>query len=188
MAKNNIISAIIEIPKGSSNKYEMDEKTGRVKLDRVLYGANFYPGEYGMIENTLDWDGDPLDVISLATYPTLPGVEVNVRILGTIRMVDNGEIDTKLFGVLANDPRFDTYQKLNDVPQHLKDEIENFFLQYKQLQKKTVKINGWGNEEEAFKEIEECQERFEKYKEKLNTEGGREEILKEWKAKGLGQA
>ena len=139
---DNIIPMIVEIPKGSTNKQEINEITGKVVLDRVLYGANFYPGEYGMVENTLDWDGDPLDVISLCTYPTLPGVQVNVRILGAIKMIDAGEIDTKLFGVFNDDPRFNSYQNLKDVPEHLKNEITNFFLQYKALQNKTVRIDG----------------------------------------------
>ncbi|ARU92045.1 inorganic pyrophosphatase [Spiroplasma clarkii] len=186
--KNNVMEMIVEIPKGSSNKYEYDIKSGTIALDRVLYGANFYPGEYGFIDETLDWDGDPLDVISLVTYPTLPGVRVNVRLLGTIRMIDAGEIDTKLFGVFADDPRFASYQKLSDVPQHLKDEIENFFLQYKALQKKEVRIEGWGDVKEAAHEIEECQARFVEYKDRYLKPGGKEEILAEWKAKGLGQA
>ncbi|QEH61608.1 inorganic pyrophosphatase [Spiroplasma chinense] len=186
--KKNIIEMIVEIPKGSSNKYEYDAITKNISLDRVLYGANFYPGEYGFIDNTLDWDGDPLDVISLVTYPTMPGVRVNIRILGTIRMIDAGEIDTKLFGVFNDDPRFNTYQTLEDVPQHLKDEIENFFLQYKALQKKEVRIDGWGNLDEAIHEIQECKERFEEYKDRYLTPGGKEEILAEWKEKGLGQA
>ncbi|WP_031543013.1 inorganic diphosphatase [Mesoplasma photuris] len=188
MSKNNVIPMVVEIPKGSSNKYEVDAQSGRIKLDRVLFGANFYPGEYGMVENTLDWDGDPLDVISLCTYPTLPGVEVNIRILGSIKMVDAGEIDTKLFGVFNDDPRFNAYQTLNDVPQHLRDEIENFFLQYKALQKKSVVINGWGTLEEAIEELHECKKRFEEYKDRLAVDGGREEIMAEWKSKGLGQA
>ncbi|SYV96026.1 inorganic pyrophosphatase, partial [Mycoplasma putrefaciens] len=79
----------------------------------------------------------------MCTYPTLPGVEVSVRILGSIKMIDAGEIDTKLFGVFNDDPRFKDYQTLNDVPKHYRDEIENFFLQYKALQNKVVKINGW---------------------------------------------
>ncbi|ATZ17448.1 inorganic pyrophosphatase [Williamsoniiplasma luminosum] len=182
----NVIPMIVEIPKGSSNKYEVDGVSGKIKLDRVLYGANFYPGEYGMVENTLDWDGDPLDVISLCTYPTLPGVEVDVRILGSIKMIDAGEIDTKLFGVFNDDPRFKSYEKLSDVPQHLRDEIENFFLQYKALQKKTVVINGWGDQKEALHELEECKERFVEYKDRL-AKGQRDMILEEWKAKGLGQ-
>lgn len=186
MSKKNVLDMIVEIPKGSSNKYEVDAKTGRIILDRVLYGANFYPGEYGMVENTLDWDGDPLDVISLCTYPTLPGVQVSVRILGSIKMIDAGEIDTKLFGVFNDDPRFSSYQTLEDVPQHLRDEIENFFLQYKALQKKTVKINGWGTLEEAIEELHECKERFMEYKDRLEV-GERNQILAEWKAKGIGQ-
>ncbi|WP_338970511.1 inorganic diphosphatase [Spiroplasma endosymbiont of Labia minor] len=186
--KNNKIQMIVEIPKGSSNKYEYDIITGKISLDRVLYGANFYPGEYGFVPETLDWDGDPLDVISLVTYPTLPGIAVNVRILGSIRMIDNNEIDTKLFGVFADDPRFDSYKKIEDVPKHLKDEIENFFLQYKALQNKKVQINGWGDETEAFKELEECKERYQEYKDRYLQANGKEEILAEWKNKGLGQA
>ncbi|WHQ36687.1 inorganic diphosphatase [Spiroplasma sp. SV19] len=187
MSKNNVLPIIVEIPKGSSNKYEYDLKTGRILLDRVLYGANFYPGEYGFIENTLDWDGDPLDVISLITYPTIPGCQINVRILGTINMIDNGEIDTKLMAVVADDPRFNHIQTLEDVPQHLRDEIENFFLQYKALQKKEVKIHGWSGLDQALKEIKECQERYIEYKDLLETKG-KDAVMQIWKEKGLGQA
>ncbi|AHF60876.1 inorganic diphosphatase [Spiroplasma mirum ATCC 29335] len=186
MSKNNVLRIIVEIPKGSSNKYEYDSQTGRIILDRVLYGANFYPGEYGFIENTLDWDGDPLDVISLITYPTVPGCQINVRVLGTINMIDSGEIDTKLFGVVDSDPRFKHYQTLADVPQHLRDEIENFFLQYKALQKKEVRINGWSGVDQALKEIKECQDRYLEYKTILETEG-KEKVMQIWKEKGLGQ-
>jgi inorganic pyrophosphatase len=156
---NNKIQMIVEIPKGSSNKYEYDITDGSIALDRVLYGANFYPGEYGFVPETLDWDGDPLDVISLATY----------------------------LAVFADDPRFTAFQTINDVPQHLKDEIQNFFLQYKALQKKEVKINGWGTLEEALEEIQECKERYTEYETRL-LKGEKDAILAEWKAKGLGQA
>ena len=125
VVKNIVIPFIVEIPKGSSNKYEFDMQTKRIKLDRVLYGANFYPGEYGFVENTLDWDGDPLDVICMSTYPTIVGCEVNARILGTIKMIDGGEIDTKLFAVVNDDPRFNHIQSLDDAPKHIKDEFEN---------------------------------------------------------------
>ncbi|ATG97284.1 inorganic diphosphatase [Mesoplasma lactucae] len=185
MKQTNVIPMIVEIPMGSSNKYEVDATTGRIVLDRVLYGANFYPGEYGMVENTLDWDGDPLDVIALATYPTMPGVQVNVRILGTIDMIDDGEIDTKLFGVFADDPRFSTFTKLDEVPQHWKDEIENFFLQYKQLQGKTVKIDSWSDEDQAMKELQECYDRFEEYKDRIEA-GEKDQIVEEWHKQGLG--
>ncbi|WP_425377867.1 inorganic diphosphatase [Spiroplasma endosymbiont of Polydrusus pterygomalis] len=186
MRKNNVLPIVVEIPKGSSNKYEYDFKTERIILDRVLYGANFYPGEYGFIENTLDWDGDPLDVISLITYPTVPGCQINVRILGTINMIDNGEIDTKLMAVVADDPRFNHIQTLEDVPQAIRDEIENFFLQYKALQKKEIKINGWSGLDQALKEIKECQDRYLKYKDILDTKG-KDAVIKIWKEEGLGQ-
>lgn len=184
--KNNIITIIVEIPKGSCNKYEFDSQKNRIVLDRVLYGANFYPGEYGFIENTLDWDGDPLDVIMMITYPTIPGCEINARILGTINMIDNGEIDTKLFAVANDDPRFNHIQSLNDVAQHIKDEVENFFLQYKALQKKSVQINGWSDLNQALNEIEECKARYLEYKNILETQG-KEAVLKIWKDKNLGQ-
>ncbi len=176
---NKIYKMIVEIPKGCSNKYEYDIIENKLKLDRVLYGANFYPGEYGFIDKTLDWDGDPLDIISMITYPTLPGCEIKVRVLGTIKMIDNGEIDTKLFGVVNDDPRFDHIQSLNDVPEHIKKEVINFFTSYKALQNnKKVEINGWGDIKEAEKEVAECRERYEKYIDILKTEGKKALIKK----------
>lgn len=165
--ENNIVQMVVEIPKGASNKYEFDWKTKTMFLDRVLYGANFYPGEYGYIPNTLDYDGDPLDIISLITYPTFPGCLIEIRILGTIKMIDGGEIDTKLFGVVASDPRFNDFKALSDVPQHLRDEIINFFLQYKALQKKDVVIEGWGNLTDALLELKKCQKMFIKYEKEM---------------------
>lgn len=164
---NTIVQMTVEIPKGSSNKYEFDWKSKTMILDRVLYGANFYPGEYGYIPNTLDYDGDPLDIISLITYPTFPGCLVDVRILGTIKMIDSGEIDTKVFGVVASDPRFNDFKTLTDVPSHLRDEITNFFLQYKALQNKKVIIEGWGNQEHALKELQTCKDMFVKYEKEM---------------------
>ncbi len=185
MSRNNIILPfIVEIPKGSTNKYEYDLKHKTIKLDRVLYGANFYPGEYGFIENTLDWDGDPLDIICINTYPTIPGCRVIARVLGSIDLIDSGEIDTKLVGVFNDDPRLDHIQTLNDIPEHIKKEINNFFLQYKTLQNKKVVINGWQNINIAIKEIEECKKRYEEYKEILNSKGIAE-VKKIWKAKKL---
>lgn len=179
MDKNNIISMIVEIPKGNSNKYEYNDTKKRIILDRVLYGANFFPGEYGFIENTLDWDGDPLDIISLITYPTIPGCEINVRILGAIKMIDDGQIDTKIIGVINVDPRWDNIQKLDDVPKHLLKEIKNFFLQYKILQKKTVIIKGFCNLEETLKEIQECKYRYIEYKNILEKKG-KNKLIELW--------
>ncbi len=182
--KNIVIPFIVEIPKGSSNKYEYDVKSKTFSLDRVLYGANFYPGEYGFIENTLDWDGDPLDIICLNTYPTIPGCKINARVVGTINMIDNNEIDTKLVGVFNDDPRWNHIKSLNDIPEHTKKELTTFFLQYKTLQNKKVVIKGWGNISEVKKEIIDCTKRYEEYKDILN-EKGISEVKKIWKNKKL---
>ena len=163
-AKPLIVEAVIEIPKGSSNKYEYNALNHKIYLDRVLYGANFYPGEYGFVPNTLDWDGDPLDVISLSTYPTVPGCVVPIRILGTIRMIDDGSVDTKLVGVIANDPRFDFIKTIQDFPEHHLKEITDFFKNYKNLQEKEVLINGIGELEEAHDVLIECQQLYQKHK------------------------
>lgn len=180
--KNMLIDIIIEIPKGSSNKYEYELKTNRLILDRVLYGANHYPGEYGFIEETLDWDGDPLDAILLSTYPTIPGCQVEARIIGALKMIDNGEKDTKLIGVINNDPRFDHIQSFEDLAQHHKDEIENFFLQYKALQNKTVEINGWMTWQETKNEIQITKNLYTQYKDIL-LKDGKEKVKELLKAK-----
>lgn len=170
MANNELtIEMVVEIPKGCKNKFEFDNKRKTFILDRPLFGANFYPGEYGFIPNTLDYDGDPLDVISLITYPTFPGCMIEIRVLGAIEMIDNGEIDTKIFGVVKSDPRFKDYQTLKDVPKHLLDEITNFFLQYKALQNKKVVIKGWMDIKQALNEINDCQRLFTKYQKEMLT-------------------
>lgn len=167
--KELIVEMVVEIPKGSTNKYEYDVKRKAMILDRPLFGANFYPGEYGYIDKTLDYDGDALDVISLITYPTFPGCLIEIRVLGCIEMIDGGEIDTKIFGVPKSDPRFKQYQTLKDVPQHLLDEINNFFLQYKALQNKKVEIKGWHDIKAAEKEIADCTKLYEKYHNEMIT-------------------
>lgn len=182
--QNTNINIIVEIPKGSSNKYEYDLDSKRIILDRVLHGANFYPGEYGFIENTLDWDGDPLDVLALSTYPTIPGCEVNVRVVGALNMIDDGEKDTKLIGVVNNDPRFNHIQSFADFNEHSKKEIETFFMQYKTLQKKEVKIKGWMSWEETKAEIELTKNLYEEYKHILLKEG-KDKVKQIWKEKKL---
>ena len=103
---NNIVEATVEIPAGTKNKYEIDKKTGKIRLDRVLYSAMGYPTEYGTIENTLAPDGDPLDILILTTEPTYPGCIIPARIVGYLKMVDNGKEDFKLISVVDCDPRF----------------------------------------------------------------------------------
>lgn len=143
------ITTIIEINKGSKNKYEIDKKTGLIALDRVLHTSQDYPFDYGFVPKTLWEDGDPLDVVVLTTYPLVPGVMVHVRPVAIIHMVDGGESDAKVVGVPVEDPRFEHVQDLADINKHTLKEIEHFFLTYKNLQKKTVAIDGVGGKAAA---------------------------------------
>ncbi|GAA1753199.1 inorganic diphosphatase [Agromyces humatus] len=143
-------AAVIEIPKGSRNKYEVDHETGRVFLDRVLYTSFSYPTDYGFFENTLGDDGDPLDVLVLLDYPLFPGVGVKVRPVGVFHMTDDGGGDAKVIGVPAGDPRWNHIQDVNDIPEFTRKEIEHFFEHYKDLEPgKWVKTEGWANAAEA---------------------------------------
>ena len=116
--KNNVINVTIEIPKNSSIKYEYDRSTGKISVDRILYGPSIYPENYGFIPHALDWDGDELDVLVVADQAFMPGIVVPTRILGAMHMVDGGETDTKLIGVIDCDPRYAHIQKLEDLSAH----------------------------------------------------------------------
>lgn len=157
---NNIVDAMIEIPLGSKNKYEMDTKTGRIKLDRVLYAAMMYPAEYGIIENTLAPDGDALDILVICSDATFPGCIVPARVLGYLDMIDNGKLDYKLIAVVDCDPRYDHYQQIEDINPFVLKEIANFFANYKVLQGVSVEVGNYHNAEEALKIIEESKKAF----------------------------
>lgn len=148
-----IVNVVIEVPRGSSNKYEYDQATGAMKLDRVLYAAMRYPGDYGFIPSTLGGDGDPLDAVVLSTYPFLPGVVVEARVIGMLEMTDDKGKDEKILAVPAQDPRFKDIEKLEDVASHTLAEIEHFFLEYKTLEGKKVLSEGWQNRDAALQEI-----------------------------------
>ncbi len=152
---------VIEIPMNSNVKYELEN--GRLYVDRVLYGSMSYPANYGFIENTLDWDGDPLDVLVFSKQSFIPGSIVKTRIIGAMKMIDNGETDTKLIGVIDVDPRFDNINKLDDLGENTLKEVKDFFENYKNLQKKVVKVQGFENEKFAKKEFEETVELYKKY-------------------------
>lgn len=155
---------VVEIPTGSANKYEFNTLTREWELDRVLYGAMFYPCEYGFIPNTIDYDGDPLDVLCLVSYPTFPGCTIAVRVIGVLRMIDQGDYDYKLIAVNASDSRFQDVKNLEDLGRGKLAEISNFFLRYKELEKKEVIIKGYGNQEEAHEILTECSKMFSKYR------------------------
>ena len=158
--KSNIVDALIEIPLNSRNKYETDPVTGRIRLDRVLYSAMTYPTEYGIIENTLAPDGDPLDILVICSDPTFPGCIVPARVLGYLAMVDDGKEDYKLISVLDCDPRYDNVKELSDLPVFILDEIANFFQNYKVLQQIKVTTDGYHTKKEALAVIEECRKRY----------------------------
>lgn len=163
--ENNVVSALIEIPLGSQNKYEMDEVTGRIMLDRVLYAAMIYPAEYGILENTLAPDGDPLDILVISTHPTFPGCTVPARVLGYLSMIDNGKVDYKLISVVDCDPRYGDVQKLEDLSPFVLKEIANFFANYKVLQDVVVEVGEYYSKEDAIKVIEQCREAYERQQE-----------------------
>jgi len=158
--QNNIVDALIEIPLGSRNKYELDKSNGRIRLDRVLYAAMIYPAEYGIIENTLAPDGDPLDILVICSDPTFPGCTVPARVLGYLDMEDDGKLDYKLISVVDCDPRYDDVTELEHLSPFVLKEIANFFSNYKVLQGITVKVGQYHSKEEAIQIIAQCRNAY----------------------------
>lgn len=152
---NNVVEAIIEIPMGTKNKYEIDKERNRIKLDRVLYTTMSYPAEYGYIDKTLSLDGDPLDILVLSSEKTFPGCIVDARIVGYLDVIDNGEGDQKVIAVVDKDPRYDHVQELSDIPDTTLEIIKDFFKTYKTLQKIKVEIKDYHGKEDALKLLQE---------------------------------
>lgn len=144
------MNVIVEIPKGSKNKYEIDKETGLIALDRVMHTSQDMPFDYGFVPQTLWEDGDPLDVVILTTHPLHPGILVKVRAVGMMDMVDDGESDVKIIAVPVKDPRFAEIQDLSDVNKHTLKEMEHYFTTYKKLQNKEVVIKGFGDKKTAM--------------------------------------
>jgi inorganic pyrophosphatase len=150
----DVIYAIVEIPKGSRNKYEYHKQTGFIKLDRVLYSSLHYPGDYGLIPRTYYEDGDPLDVLVMINEPTFPGCVIEARPIGLFRMTDKGLPDDKVLAVPTTDPLFRDYHDLADIPQHFLAEVAHFFQVYKDLEGVRVEPIGWEGADVAKKQIE----------------------------------
>lgn len=147
-----VINAIIEIPKGSRNKYEYDKDMEAFTLDRVLYSSVVYPADYGFIPQTIYDDGDPMDIMVLMEQPSFPGCVIVSRPIGIMGMIDGGDKDYKILAVPVDDPKFKDIHNISDVPAHLLDEIEEFFLTYKNLEGKKVEVLSWEGAEVAKKE------------------------------------
>jgi len=147
---------VIEIPRGSRNKYELDKRTGVIRLDRVLYSSVHYPTDYGFIPDTHADDGDPLDILVLVEEPTFPGCHVLARPIGVLRMRDDKGLDDKIIAVPAADPRFNHVAHLHHVSDHWQREIETFFRTYKVLEERATEIHGWDGRATAWRLIAEA--------------------------------
>lgn len=145
-----IVNVIVEIPKGSKNKYEIDKETGLIKLDRAMKSSQDYPFDYGFVPQTLWEDGDALDVILLTTYPLAVGILVEARPVAVMRMIDGGEGDDKVIAVPKNDPRWEDVRDLSDINKHTIKEIQHFLETYKSIEGKSVKISGVEGREQAL--------------------------------------
>lgn len=157
-----VINVVIEITKGSQNKYEYDEEHDVIMLDRVLHSPLFYPADYGFIPETRSEDGDHLDALVIATTSFFPGAVVPVRPIGVMDMIDGGERDTKIIAVVAKDPRLEHIQKLEDLGGHFPKEIAHFFAEYKKLENKETVVEGWRDKMAAGEEIIKSQETYKK--------------------------
>ena len=146
------VQGIIEIPRGSRAKYELDKLSGLLRLDRVLYSSVYYPANYGFIPQTFCDDQDPLDVLVLSQIEMEPLCIVDAKVIGVMRMLDGGEADDKIIAVAATDMSVNHINDISELPQHFINEIRHFFEEYKRLEKKEVKVEDFGNAEEA-KEI-----------------------------------
>jgi inorganic pyrophosphatase len=150
---------IVEIPKGSRNKYEWDHERERLVLDRFLFSSVVYPTDYGFIPDTLGLDGDPLDAMVCVSESTFPGCVIPVKPIALFKMEDDKGVDDKILCVPLEDPAWNTLDTLDDLPKQLRDEIAHFFSVYKDLEQKSVKVDGWYSREEALEEIEAARQR-----------------------------
>lgn len=156
------ISVMIEIPKGSRNKYEYDKEKKVLKFDRMLFSAVHYPSDYGYIPDTLADDGDPLDALVLVWEPTFPGCMIESKPIGLFKMWDEKGPDEKILCVPILDPLWNHIEQLSDVPPHLLKEIEHFFSVYKDLEEKKVGVEGWESRDAAIETIVAARKRFER--------------------------
>jgi inorganic pyrophosphatase len=159
-------NAIIEIPFGSSVKYELDKVSGMIKLDRVLYSAVYYPANYGFIPQTLAEDNDPLDVLVLCQETVVPLTLIQARTIGLMTMIDAGEKDHKIIAVAVDDPEFNSYREAAEMPSHRLTMLRRFFQDYTQLEGKVVEVDAIQPAKEAFPVIEDALMRYSRQRRK----------------------
>lgn len=149
----DIVEAIIEIPKGSRSKYELDKETGMLRLDRVLYSSVYYPANYGFIPRTYCDDQDPLDILVLAQVKVLPMCIQRAKVIGVMKMIDGGEADDKIIAVSPDDSSVSHIEDITDLPDHFIRELRAFFEDYKKLENKTVEVENFGDKAAAQKVV-----------------------------------
>jgi inorganic pyrophosphatase len=157
---NGCFNTVIEVPKGGTVKYELDKKSGMLRVDRVLYSAVFYPANYGFIPRTLGGDGDALDVLVLMDQPVDPLTILTARVIGALPMVDDAGEDEKIIAVCCDDPGFSHYDDLDDLPGHQRRQIDRFFQDYKVLENKKVRTMEFMHRAEARAVVEDCIDRY----------------------------
>ncbi len=157
-----IVNGIIEIPKGSRAKYELDKKNGLLILDRVLYSSVYYPANYGFIPQTYCDDKDPLDILILSQIELVPLCIVPAKIIGVMRMLDNGEADDKLIAVAVGDPSVSHYNDISELPPHSRSEMMNFFEDYTKLENKTVVVKDFFDKETAIEILKDSFQLYDK--------------------------
>jgi|SRR5690554_425476 len=160
------VNSIIEIPKGSKGKYELDKESGLLKLDRVLFSAVHYPANYGFIPQTYCDDKDPLDILVICSIDVDPLCIIESKVLGVMHMIDENETDDKIIAVAKNDMAVNYINELSELPPHTMVELQRFFEDYKKLEKKNVTVKHFLGKEEAFRIINES---FEMYKNNIQT-------------------
>jgi inorganic pyrophosphatase len=154
------LHCLVEIPKGSRNKYEWDEQLQAIKFDRFLFSSVVYPTDYGFIPQTLGEDGDPLDAMVTVSEPTFPGCVIPVKVIALFKMRDDKGVDDKVLCVPLEDPNWNSIEELDDLPLPLRDEISHFFSIYKTPEGKVVKVDGWFSREDAIRVIDESHARW----------------------------
>jgi inorganic pyrophosphatase len=164
-------NVVIEIPRGSKVKYELDKPSGLLRVDRVLYSSVHYPANYGFLPRSYCGDHDPLDVLVLGHESINPLAIMQVKAIGVMHMEDEGESDDKIIAVNVNDPAFCDYTDIHQLPVHIFKEIQSFFEDYKQLENKEVKVNSWGGAEEALKVVKDSFALYRKEEQRLRGWG-----------------
>ncbi|WP_338766315.1 inorganic diphosphatase [Bernardetia sp. ABR2-2B] len=169
MAEQNdfTFDVIVEIPKGSRNKYEYDAEKRMIRYDRMIFSSMHYPSDYGFVPETLALDGDALDVLVLVSEPTFPGCLIEVRAVGIFNMTDEKGPDAKVLCVPVSDPIWNSIHKFEDVNPHLLKEIGHFFEVYKDLEKKKVSVEDWQDEKHAVEIVKQCRDRYQENKKEV---------------------